>query len=180
MLVISSLLYFYGCAKKEEPIIYIFNYVTGEEKTSRLEQSKLISTKEHKDTLKIEKKTDSSAPQSKDFEASLIEKQSIKQIKKTIHSRHLDFNFDKIQDFIVFFNIESDIDTISYFSIYLNEDNSLRNTFDYRFDEHLTKIHSVSTYSDSTIRIKFQNRKSKKTNEIRFIFKPLNNFLLID
>jgi hypothetical protein len=179
LLFITLFLYFYGCTQKEEPIIYIFNYVTGDQYGESSTSRSMISTKEKPDSL-TQKQKDSTYFQSEEYRASLLEKQSINQIKKTIHSRHLDLNFDVVQDFIVFYNIESEVDTVSYFSIYISDKISLFNSFDYKFDDALTKVNSVSTYSDSTIIIKFKYKRSKKIETIKFIYQPPNNYILIN
>jgi len=180
LLFITLFLYFYGCTQKEEPIIYIFNYITDDTLNHSLVEKPLLVTVTNTVSLAKHIKDSIDYLNSEEYKISIPEKQSINEIGKTLHSRHLDFNFDKLQDFIVFFNIEGEFDTISYFSIYINQENSMQNTFDYKFDVQLTKVNSASTYSDSTIIIKFKYKRSKKIETIKFIYQPQNNYILIN
>jgi len=176
-------LHLYGCKDKQEPYIHHNEFVTNDSLNSdtiktkdKVDKKNIIEEKEiiKSDSIKtkpIEKELDS---------VTIIEQKPGTEIKRTLHSKHFDFNFDNIQDFIVFFNIENEEDTLSYFSIYLSENGTLNNEFDFKFSKKIKRVKSVTTFSDSTVVIKYYFLGSSKIEKLKFKYIPKNKYLLIN
>lgn len=101
----------------------------------------------------------------------LVQQQKVTEYKKTIYSRNSDFNYDSKTDLILFYVITTETDTITYYSLYLNMNNEMRNTITYRFKEKIAKIDKFEIYTDSTFIVYARNKETnqKFTKKFKFI-----------
>lgn len=138
-------------------------------KTNDVVESKIPKDTTTKIEIKEQKLQDQSTePQDTTH---LVQQQKVTEYKKTIYSRNSDFNYDSKTDLILFYVITTETDTITYYSLYLNMNNEMRNTITYRFKERIAKIDKFEIYTDSTFIVYARNKETnqKFTKKFKFI-----------